>query len=214
MSKLVIGLTGGIGSGKTTITDIFQTLGVDIIDADIIARQVVAINSPALSAIAQHFGAEFIEEDGQLNRSLLRNRIFSSEADKLWLNNLLHPLIRENIIAQTKAASSDYCILVAPLLIENNLNLLVDKVLVVDVSEQTQIERTLLRDSSSAEVIKSIMDSQISRTERLEAADDIINNETPTNNKEILSNKTDQRTDIEKQVRDLNQKYLALTKMV
>ena len=106
MSKLIIGLTGGIGSGKTTITNYFEELGIDIIDADVIARDVVAVNSPALKAIAEHFGKEYIQNNGQLNRSLLRSRIFSNEVDKNWLNELLHPLIRLGIVEKTKTAKS------------------------------------------------------------------------------------------------------------
>ncbi len=202
MSKLVIGLTGGIGSGKTTITNYFGELGIEIIDADIIAREVVAVNSPALKAIAQHFGNDYLLADGQLNRALLRSRIFSNEADKQWLNNLLHPLIRHNIVEQTKEAKSEYCILVAPLLIENNLLELVDRVLIVDVSETTQIARTLLRDNSSEQEIKAIIASQTNRTARVNAADDIINNDNSP------------LSDIKTAVISLNEKYFALTKMV
>jgi dephospho-CoA kinase len=202
MSKLVIGLTGGIGSGKTTITNYFGELGIEIIDADIIAREVVAINSPALKAIAHHFGNDYLLPDGQLNRALLRSRIFSNEADKQWLNNLLHPLIRFNIVKQTKAAKSTYCILVAPLLIENNLLELVDRVLIVDVSETTQISRTLLRDSSSEQEVKAIIASQTNRTARVNAADDIINNDNSP------------LSEIKSAVISLNEKYFALTKMV
>lgn len=202
MSKLIIGLTGGIGSGKTTITNYFVELGVEIIDADIIAREVVAVDSPALKAIAHHFGNDYLLADGQLNRTLLRSRIFSNEADKIWLNNLLHPLIRFNIVKQTKEAKSAYCILVAPLLIENNLLELIDRLLIVDVSETTQISRTLLRDCSSEQEIKAIMASQTSREARINIADDIINN-----NDSSLS-------EIKTAVLSLDKKYLALTKMV
>jgi len=202
MSKLVIGLTGGIGSGKTTITNYFGELGIEIIDADIIAREVVAVNSPALKAIAHHFGNDYLLADGQLNRSLLRSRIFSNEVDKLWLNKLLHPLIRNNIVKQTKEAKSTYCILVAPLLIENNLFELVDRVLIVDVSETTQIARTLLRDNSSEQEIKAIIASQTNRTARVNAADDIINNDDSP------------LSEIKTAVLSLNEKYFALTKMV
>jgi len=208
MSTLVIGLTGGIGSGKTTITDHFQALGITIIDADIIAREVVAINSPALKAIANHFGDEYIEANGQLNRPLLRSRIFSNETDKRWLNQLLHPLIRTTIVSQTQSAKSAYCILVAPLLIENNLHKLVNRVLVVDVSEETQLQRTLLRDSSSEKEIKAIIASQATRAERLKQADDIILNEKTVNNHDIHI------TDIEKIVLSLDKKYLNLTRIV
>ena len=202
MSKLIIGLTGGIGSGKTTITNYFVELGVEIIDADIIAREVVAVDSPALKAIAHHFGNDYLLADGQLNRTLLRSRIFSNEADKIWLNNLLHPLIRFNIVKQTKEAKSAYCILVAPLLIENNLLELIDRLLIVDVSETTQISRTLLRDCSSEQEVKAIMASQTSREARVNIADDIINN-----NDSSLS-------EVKTAVLSLDKKYLALTKMV
>lgn len=201
MSKLIIGLTGGIGSGKTTITDYFKALGIDIIDADIIAREVVAINSPALQKISQHFGDDYIQVDGQLNRVLLRNRIFSNEVDKHWLNNLLHPLIRNKIINQTEEAKSPYCILVAPLLIENNLLSIVNRVLVVDVNESTQIARTMARDNSSLQEVKSILASQTNRTKRLEVASDIINND---------STKLEEVQEI---VISLDKKYLTLTKM-
>jgi len=202
MSKLIIGLTGGIGSGKTTITNYFEELGIDIIDADVIAREVVAVNSPALKAIAEHFGNEYLKADGQLNRALLRSRIFSNESDKIWLNELLHPLIRLGIVDKTKSAKSFYCILVAPLLIENNLLALVERVLIVDVSEATQISRTLLRDSSSAKEIKAIIASQTSREVRIQAADDIINNDDSS------------LAEIKSAVLALNQKYLTLTKML
>ena len=202
MSKLIIGITGGIGSGKTTITNYFAALGIDIIDADIIAREVVAANSPALKAIALHFGADYIQKDGLLNRALLCSRIFSNEADKQWLNNLLHPLIRTNIIKQTEEANSPYCILVAPLLIENNLLAIVNRVLVVDVNESTQITRTMTRDHSSLQEVEAILASQTNRTKRLAVADDVINNDT-TNLDEV-----------KKLVLTLDKKYLALTKMV
>ena len=202
MSKLVIGLTGGIGSGKSTVTHYFQELGIEVIDADIIAREVVAIDSPALKAIAEHFGDDYIQADGQLNRGLLRSKIFANESDKLWLNKLLHPLIRTQLISKTATAKSSYCILVAPLLIENNLLHLVNRVLVIDVTEETQLERTMHRDSSSLKEVKAILASQTSRSERLAVADDIINND-----KASLS-------EIKAMVLSLDKKYLALTTML
>ena len=202
MSKLVIGLTGGIGSGKSTVTHYFQELGIEVIDADIIAREVVAIDSPALKAIAEHFGDDYIQADGQLNRGLLRSKIFANESAKLWLNKLLHPLIRSRLISKIAAAKSSYCILVAPLLIENNLLHLVNRVLVIDVSEETQLERTMHRDSSSLKEVKAILASQTSRSERLAVADDIINND-----KASLS-------EIKAMVLSLDKKYLALTTML
>ena len=202
MSKLVIGLTGGIGSGKSTVTHYFQELGIEVIDADIIAREVVAIDSPALKAIAEHFGDDYIQADGQLNRGLLRSKIFANELDKLWLNKLLHPLIRTQLISKTAAAKSPYCILVAPLLIENNLLHLVNRVLVIDVSEETQLERTMHRDSSSLKEVKAILASQTSRNERLTVANDVINNDQVT------------LAEIKRIVVSLDKKYLALTTMV
>ncbi len=198
MSNLIIGLTGGIGSGKTTITNMFIKLAVDVIDADIIARMIVQPKSAALAAISKHFGSEYIQSDGQLNRALLRSKIFSNETDKTWLNELLHPLIRDEIVKQTNAAASSYCLLVAPLLIENELYHLVDKILVVDVKESTQLERTLKRDTSSAKEIQAIMASQTSRDMRLEKADDIINND------------ASDFTKIENCVVELHKEYLAL----
>ncbi|GAW94523.1 MULTISPECIES: dephospho-CoA kinase [Colwellia] len=199
MSELIIGLTGGIGSGKSTITHYFQELGIEIIDADIIAREVVAINSPALTAIAEHFGDNYLQVDGQLNRSLLRSRIFAHESDKLWLNKLLHPLIRSGLISKTAAAKSPYCILVAPLLIENNLLHLVNRVLVVDVSEATQVTRTILRDNNSVAEVKAILASQTNRAKRLAVADDVIKNDNVS------------LTEIKKIVLSLDKKYFALT---
>jgi len=202
MSKLIIGLTGGIGSGKTTITNYFEALGIDIIDADLIAREVVAVNSPALKEIALYFGKDYIQADGQLNRALLRRRIFNNDVDKKWLNKLLHPLIRSNIISQTKQAKSPYCILVAPLLIENNLLTMVDRVLVVDVSESTQITRTMTRDNISLQEVNAILASQTNRTARLEVANEVINNDNTC------------LEEIKNLVLSLDKKYLALTKMV
>lgn len=180
MSDFIVGLTGGIGCGKTTIANIFAEHNITIVDADIVARDVVTVGSPALAYISKHFGANFIQADGQLDRALLRKQIFSNDADKLWLNNLLHPLIREQLIAQMKAAKSTYCILVAPLLIENNLTMLVNRVLVIDVSETTQINRTTSRDNNSVEQVKAIIASQASRKVKQDHADDLLNNDHST----------------------------------
>jgi len=202
MSTFIIGLTGGIGSGKTTITNFFEQLNVEVIDADLIAREVVEIGSPALRAIEDHFGANYLLADGALNRALLRSRIFSYESDKIWLNELLHPLIRTSIIEKTQRATSSYCILVAPLLIENNLLPLVNRVLVVDVSETTQLSRTVQRDSSSVQEIKAIIASQTDRVTRKKVADDVINNDD-------LS-----LAAVKAAVITLDKKYLTLTKML
>jgi len=198
MSQFIVGLTGGIGSGKTTVTNIFAELGIDIIDADIAARIVVEPGSEALVAIAQYFGTEYIDSTGQLDRAKLRSRIFSTPEDKSWLNSLLHPLIRQEILAQIARSTSCYCILVAPLLLENNLQTLVNRVLVVDIEEQSQIERTVARDPSSPEEVARIIASQLPRTERLSFADDIINNENVT------------LEQVRQQVTDLDTRYKTL----
>ena len=177
MSHYVIGLSGGIGSGKTTVSDEFAKLGVTIVDADIIARQVVEPGTAAFTAIVEKFGAQVLNQQGSLDRSQLRQLVFSEPALKDWLNQLLHPLIRAQMQSQTQLATSDYCILSVPLLVENKLTTLVDRVLIVDVSEDTQLSRTVLRDNSNAEQIHAIMRAQASRSERLAAADDVINNE-------------------------------------
>ncbi len=195
MSALVIGLTGGIASGKTTVSDAFAKLGVDIIDADIIARDVVARGTSALSSIANEFGENILTQSGELDRQKLRNIVFSDTHKKVWLNNLLHPLIRDQMLKQTANATSPYCILSVPLLVENKLKTLVDRILVVDIDEATQLQRAMARDNSQQSVIEGIMASQASREERVNAADDIIHN-----NKDIAW--------LRSQVKDLHQIYL------
>mgnify|MGYP000627305980 CR=1 FL=1 len=176
ITSFIVGLTGGIGSGKTTVANMFARLNIDIIDADIVAREVVEPNTQALESIINYFGDEYLNDSGQLNRSLLRTRIFSHPADKTWLNQFLHPIIRKKIFEDIKLSTSPYCLLVAPLLIENNLVNIVDRVLVVDIKENEQITRALKRDTSNESEIKSIISSQISRNDRLNVADDIIDN--------------------------------------
>lgn len=178
MSSYIIGLTGGIGSGKTTVSNEFAKLNIEIIDADVVARQVVEPNTPALTKIAQRFGEDILLDDGSLNRAKLRELIFANDSDKEWLNNLLHPLIRQEILIQLEQASSPYCLLSAPLLFENNLHKLVNRSLVIDIDQQTQINRTTKRDKVSKEQVEAIISSQIARQQRLELADDVIDNST------------------------------------
>ncbi|WP_421261721.1 dephospho-CoA kinase [Aeromonas jandaei] len=172
----VVAITGGIGSGKTTIANQFAKLGIDVVDADVIAREVVESGTPALAAIADHFGPDVITPDGQLDRRRLREQVFSDPSAKAWLNALLHPLIRSEMQRQCAAARSPYCLLVVPLLVENKLTGLANRVLVVDVDEATQIERTCRRDGVTTEQAKAIIAAQASRSERLAAADDVIEN--------------------------------------
>ncbi|HEB4991920.1 TPA: dephospho-CoA kinase [Aeromonas hydrophila subsp. hydrophila] len=176
----VVAITGGIGSGKTTVANQFAELGIEVVDADVIAREVVEPGTPALAAIADHFGSEVIAPDGQLNRRRLRERVFTDPQAKGWLNALLHPLIRTEMQRQCAAARSPYCLLVVPLLVENRLTALANRVLVIDVDEATQIERTCRRDGVSREQAQAILAAQASRAERLAAADDVLDNQNGT----------------------------------
>ncbi|AUU84100.1 dephospho-CoA kinase [Leclercia adecarboxylata] len=172
----IVALTGGIGSGKSTVADAFSRLGITIIDADILARQVVEPGTPALRAIADHFGSDIIEPDGTLNRRMLRERIFTHPEEKAWLNALLHPLIQQETQKQIAHATSPYVLWVVPLLVENNLHDKADRVLVVDVSPATQIQRTIARDNVGREHAEQILAAQATREARLAVADDVIDN--------------------------------------
>ena len=174
---LTVGLTGGIGSGKSTVARMFADLGVSIVDADVVAREVVEPPSIALAAIRDRYGPEILDGNGRLDRPRLRSLVFADSAERNWLEGLLHPLIGERIAQRIVAADAEYCLLVSPLLLETSQRQLVDRVLVVDVSRQTQLRRTLLRDQGQRETVEAIMDAQASREQRLAAADDIIDNE-------------------------------------
>ena len=197
----VVGLTGGIGSGKSTIAELFAELGVPVIDADLVARQVVEKGSPLLAEIAAHFGPEILLKDGTLNRAALREKIFANEMQKHWLNQLLHPAIRHEMLRQLAAQQAPYCIFMVPLLIENNLTALCQRILVIDVLEHTQVERAGQRDNNQVEQIKRIMQSQVSRQERLKYADDVINN-----NEDLIAG----LPQLKQKVLDLHHLYLQL----
>ena len=175
---MIVGLTGGIGSGKTSASNQFMALGIPVIDSDVIAREVVLPGMPALSAISEHFGTAIIQDDGQLNRAALRQKIFQDNHEKQWLESLLHPLIRERTINQLTEASKGkpYIILSSPLLLETDQHTLCDVIVIVDLLEQQQVERATRRDKNSTEQIKRIIAAQISREERLANADYILDN--------------------------------------
>ena len=195
----VVAVTGGIGSGKTTVADRFQALyNINIVDADIIAREVVNPGSEGLIQIEQHFGPQILLDDGHLNRAKLRECIFSEPSEKQWLNDLLHPLIRSEMQRQIALSTSEYTLLVVPLLVENKLQYLANRILVVDVLEQTQINRTMNRDKVNHQQVKAILASQASREERLAIADDIINND-------------QQNNDLDMKISLLHEKYLLLS---
>lgn len=176
MAIPILGLTGGIATGKSTVSNLFKNLGITVVDADLIAREVVAPQTPALKEIAKQFGPEILLDNGELNRAKLRQIIFKNEADKSWLNNLLHPIIRQEIIKQLSEAKGPYVILDAPLLLENGLDQLCVKTIVVDIPSEQQIERGASRDNVTKEQIIKIIGSQMPRTEKLEKADLIIDN--------------------------------------
>lgn len=174
---MIIGLTGGIGSGKTAVSETFEKLGITVVDADLASRVVVEKGKPCLEEIAKHFGDDILNENDELNRAKLREIIFNSDSEKLWLESLLHPAIAEQIKDELNASESPYTILVSPLLLETNQRDFCDKVLVVDVPIELQMERTIKRDGVSEDQVKSIIKSQINRDKRLQLADEIILNE-------------------------------------
>ncbi len=173
---LVIGLTGGIGSGKSAAADIFAQHNVPIIDADIIARDLVQPGQTALQEITTLFGEHLLQADGQLDRARLRQEIFSDKLKKAQLEGILHPLIRQTMLASLAALDSHYAILVIPLLVENGQWDIIDRVLVVDVDEATQLQRVVARDQVTLAQAEAIIHSQVPRNERIAAADDIIDN--------------------------------------
>jgi dephospho-CoA kinase len=193
----VVGLTGGIGSGKSTVSALFESHGITVVDADVAARIVVEKGQPALQKIVAHFGEGVLQEDGTLNRAMLREKIFSNPAERGWLEGLLHPLIFREIQHQLRAASSPYAVVVSPLLVETGQSRLTQRVLVVDVPEELQVERSTARDANSEAQVRAIMAAQASREKRLGYADDVIQND---QSREALAN----------EVKNLHEKYCKL----
>lgn len=152
----VVGITGGIGSGKTAVTDHLETLGIVVVDADKAARVVVEPGTPALAEIAAHFGSEILLDDGALNRAALREVVFNDSSQRQVLEGITHPRIREEIAHQLSAATSPYVVLSSPLLLESGQNSFADYVVVVDVPEAVQIDRTMRRDDNSESLVKQI----------------------------------------------------------
>jgi len=173
---LVIGITGGIGTGKTTVANLFSSLGVPVIDADELARQVVAPGQPAYEEILQHFGTTILSESGDLDRRRLREHIFSDSAKRDRLEAIVHPRVYAQMKHLLDALETPYAIVVVPLLIESGASELVDRVLVVDSPEELQIERTRDRDGTTRAAVKKILAAQLDRNARLSAADDVIEN--------------------------------------
>lgn len=171
-----IGLTGGIGSGKSSVADKFKKLGVPVFDTDVIARELVQPGQPALKEIAHAFGTTVIQANGELNRPKLKTLIFNSDDARRQLETILHPRIREKLFILIEQCDAPYCIAVIPLLVEHNWQKIVDRVLVVDASENLQLQRAQERDQLPTETIKQIMAAQAARRDRLAVADDVIHN--------------------------------------
>lgn len=174
---LVIGLTGGIGSGKTMATDHFARLGITVVDADLASRVIVEPGKPALEEIAAHFGRDVLQPDGTLNRARLREIVFADPEARKTLERITHPRIAKEIARQLAASTSPYTILVSPLLFESSQHRYARRTLLIDVPEELQRNRAVSRDGVSAEQIEAIMAVQMSREQRRTLADDVILND-------------------------------------
>nr|WP_314484714.1 dephospho-CoA kinase [uncultured Pseudomonas sp.] len=173
----ILGLTGGIGSGKSAAAERFVELGVHLVDADQAARWVVEPGRPALASIVERFGPSVLQADGQLDRAALRQLIFTDPAQRKWLEQLLHPLIGQEIFSYLAKGQSPYAVYVSPLLIESGQYQNTQRVLVIDAPQTLQVSRTLARDNTSAEQVQAILQAQLSREARLSHADDVVVND-------------------------------------
>ena len=194
---LIIGLTGGIGSGKSAVSNKFKSLGITVVDADVAARTVVEPGKPALVEIESHFGPNILNKEGMLDRAQLREIMTSNSEERIWLESVLHPKIGEQITKDLAESTSPYTIYVAPLLLETNSEKMCSRVLVVDVPKEIQIQRTAKRDKVSEIQIEKIVAVQMEREKRLEKADDVLVN-------------TGTIEELEEQVVILHQKYLGI----
>lgn len=173
---MIIGLTGGIGSGKSAAADLFNNLGIDSIDADDLAKDSLNISSQGYKLFIKEFGKKYLDENKNINRELLRKDIFNDPAAKLKLENIIHPLVRTGIQSFIDNSSSEYCIVVVPLIFETNTSKFYDRILVIDCDVDTQISRTSKRDKQTNNAIKNIINKQATREQRLSIADDVIQN--------------------------------------
>ncbi len=176
MSVLTLGLTGGIASGKSLVEALLREWGVPVLDADQVSREVVAPGQPALAAIAERFGADMLQADGSLDRRRMRAKVFADPAQRKRLEDLLHPLIGERLLAWRDAQTADYCVLSVAILLESRFRSLVDRIVVVDVAPAVQVSRLIARDGIDETLAHQMLAAQTSREARLAAADDIIDN--------------------------------------
>ena len=194
---LIIGLTGGIGSGKSVASDKFKSLGIVVVDADVASRKVVEPGKPALKEIQNHFGSGIITAEGKLDRNKLREIIATDSKERKWLESVLHPKIGEQITKEISESTSVYTLFVAPLLLETKSQEMCSRVVVVDVPKDVQIQRTAKRDKVSSNQVEQMVAAQMKREKRLEKADDV-----------LLNNGTIE--DLEKQVEELHKKYIQM----
>ena len=196
---MIIGLTGGIGSGKSAAASIFKDLGIDSIDADDLARDSLNINSKGYKLFINEFGEKYLDENEDINRELLRKDIFNDPATKIKLENIIHPLVRSGIQDFIKSSKSDYCIVVVPLIYETSSSELYDRILVIDCDVNIQIERTSKRDNQTISQIENILDKQATREERISIADEVILNNGSIEN-------------LRKSVLNIHKKYMEIVK--
>ena len=197
--SLKIGLTGGVASGKTTVSDFFKGLGISVIDADVISHEVTQPDGSAFEEIISSFGSNILDENGLIDRKKMRAIIFDDASKKEMLERIIHPKVREEMFDSVSQSNDHYLIVSVPLLVETGMNQMMDRTLVVDCSEETQIERLMHRDKITLDEAKSILRNQTSRSNRLKAADDLIVNE-----KNVTLN------ELEKEVLELNERYSKL----
>ena len=187
---MIIGLTGGIGSGKSATAKYFKDIGIDIIDADYVAKNVLIKNSAGYKLFIHKFGNKFLDKSNEIDRSLLRSEVFSKPDKKIELEKIIHPLVSEEILSFINNSRSPYCIVMVPLIFETNSSSNYDRVLVIDCNEEVQISRASLRDNQTVKEIKKIIANQASRKERLSIAHDVIlNNSSLENLKKQVINK-------------------------
>lgn len=194
---LVIAVTGGIGSGKTTVAELFKAKGIPVIDTDVIARQLVKAGSPLLQKIITAFGTEYLDANGQLRRKELGKTVFTDAAARNRLEALLHPPIHEEVTRQLQELRSPYCLILIPLLARSTHHYPYDRVLVIDIPATTQIQRTMRRDQQDPDFVRQIIATQPTREELLELADDVLDN-------------SGDLTSLTAAVEELHQRYLAL----
>lgn len=184
---MIVGLTGGIGSGKSAAANFFQNEGITVIDADDLSREVIEEGTPGFASIVEYFGSKIIDSDGSINREHLRKEVFDDDKKKKLLESIIHPLVRELMVKKIAASKSPYSIVMVPLIFETNSMSNYDRILVIDCDPKIQLERAMLRDNNSKAQIKKIMDSQCSREERISIANDIIPNNDTLENLKIRS---------------------------